>query len=141
MRDLTDRKNIPGIQRPPRQIIFVHQNNVEMPFLDFNTAPHVQVLPDIHGAYVHSESITVGEIVLEAGAILPPHHHVHEQWTYVLEGQLDLTIMGVTKRLTTGQGALIPSHQEHSAIAPIRCRMIDVFTPVREDFKTLPPSQ
>jgi quercetin dioxygenase-like cupin family protein len=89
----------------------------------------------IAGHYVHGDQMTLGYIEIEAGAILPEHHHVHEQITYILEGQLDMVIGGKPCPLKAGMYYVIPSNVPHSAVARVNCKVIDVFNPVREDYK------
>ena len=108
-----------------------------MPFINFNETPHQRIMDGIHGALHHSEQLTFGHIVLEQGAILPQHHHMQEQWTHVLDGQLQFTLDGETQMMTQGMSVHIPSNVPHSAVALTKCKVIDGFMPVREDFKTL----
>jgi len=108
-----------------------------MPFINFNTIPHSKLRENIHGALYHSDKMTFGYIILEEGAVLPEHNHIHEQWTHVIEGELEFTMNGETKLLTPGMVAHMPSNVPHSAIARSRCKVIDCFRPVREDFKLL----
>lgn len=108
-----------------------------MSFINFNKIPHLRIWDGIHGALHHSDSLTFGHIVVEEGAILPEHHHVNEQWTHVIDGQLEFTIDGETQILTSGHTAHIPSNVPHSARALTKVKLIDCFMPVREDFKTL----
>lgn len=108
-----------------------------MPFVNFNEIPQQKIMEGIHGAMHHSEQLTFGHITLEEGAVLPQHQHVHEQWTHVLEGQLEFTLDGVTQIMAPGTSAYIPSNVLHSAIALTKCKVIDGFFPVREDFKSL----
>jgi len=95
----------------------------------------------IHGALYHSDQLTFGHLILEEGALLPEHHHVHEQWTHMIEGQLEFTLDGDTQILTPGNSVFIPSNVPHSARAISICKVIDAFLPVREDFKLLDPWQ
>ena len=112
-----------------------------MPFIDFNTIPHSKLRENIHGALYHSDTMTFGYIILEEGAILPEHNHFHEQWTHLLEGSLEFTLDGETQVMTPGISVFIPSDIRHSAKALTRCKLIDAFLPVREDFKSLEPWQ
>lgn len=93
----------------------------------------------IHGALYHSDQLTFGHLVLEAGALLPEHHHPHEQWTHVLEGSLEFTLDGETQIMTPGISVYIPSDVRHHARALTKCKVLDAFLPVREDFKSLEP--
>ena len=108
-----------------------------MPFIDYNAIPHRKLMTGIHGALYHSAQLTFGHLVLEEVAVLPEHHHVHEQWTHVIEGRLEFTLDGETQIMTPGISVFIPSNTVHSAIAQTRCKLIDAFLPVREDFKSL----
>lgn len=110
-----------------------------MAFIDFNSIPHSRIWDGIHGALHHSDTVTFGHIIVEDGAILPEHHHVNEQWTHVLEGELEFTMEGETKVLTAGVTAYVPPNVPHKAKALTRVKLIDCFLPVREDFKTLEP--
>ena len=87
------------------------------------------------GRYVHGKNLTLGYVEITAGNQLPEHHHVHEQITFIIEGQLDMTIGGKPCSLTAGMYYVIPSNVPHSAIARTDCKAIDVFNPVREDYK------
>ena len=87
------------------------------------------------GRYIHGKGLTLGYVEIKAGNKLPEHHHVHEQITFIIEGQLDMMIGGKSCSLTAGMYYVIPSNMLHSAIAKTDCKAIDVFNPVREDYK------
>ena len=53
----------------------------------------------------------------------------------IIEGQLDMLIGGEPYSLTAGMYHVIPSNTPHSAIAVTDCKAIDVFNPVREDYR------
>jgi quercetin dioxygenase-like cupin family protein len=95
-----------------------------------------RLVPGVTGYYAHGDKHTLGLVELKAGSAVPEHHHVHEQITYILEGQLDMTIGGKPISLTPGMYHVIPSNTPHSAIAITDCKAIDTFSPVREDYKT-----
>jgi len=94
------------------------------------------LLPGITGYYAHGDKHTFGLVELKAGSVVPEHHHPHEQITYILEGQLDMTIGGQFCALTPGMYHIIPSNTPHSAIAITDCKAIDTFSPVREDYRS-----
>ncbi len=110
-----------------------------MPFINYNTLPHLKLMDGIHGAIAHSEQLSVGYITLEEGAQLPEHAHIHEQWSHVIEGELDFVLNGHRQLMTKGMSVHIPSNIPHSATAVTKCVVIDTFLPVREDFKLLQP--
>lgn len=104
-----------------------------MPFIDFNTGKKVQLWDGVAGSLYHSGQATFGHVTLQKGIDLPEHHHFHEQWTHVIEGEMLFRINGEEKLLTRGMTAYIPSNLPHSAKAITECRVIDCFLPVRED--------
>ena len=95
-----------------------------------------ELAPGLTGYYAHGTNMTLGLVEIKAGSKLPAHHHVHEQITYILEGKLDMTIDGRLCPLSAGMYYVIPSNIVHSAIAITDCKVIDVFNPTREDYKT-----
>lgn len=66
----------------------------------------------------------------------PPHQHPHEQVSYVAEGEI-LFFLGsdLPVRLGPGDGYTVPSNVPHciQLLTP-RVRLVDSFTPLREDF-------
>ncbi|MEK7253345.1 MAG: cupin domain-containing protein, partial [Bacteroidota bacterium] len=92
------------------------------------------IAPGYHGRFIHSENMTLAYVDVDAGAPLAEHSHYHEQVLNLLEGNFELVLGGETLRLETGQVVVIPSNVPHSGRAITRCRILDVFQPVREDF-------
>ncbi len=99
-----------------------------------NVAPK-DLAPGLTGYYAHGTNMTLGWVEIKAGSNLPLHQHPHEQITYILEGQLDMTIGGEYCPLTAGMYYVIPSNVPHGAVAITDCKVIDVFNPVREDYR------
>jgi quercetin dioxygenase-like cupin family protein len=63
---------------------------------------------------------------IEQGAEIPPHSH-GEQWGVVLDGDMELTIGGETRRYRPGDSYFIPAGTVHSARFPTRVRVFDLF--------------
>ncbi len=97
--------------------------------------PPRELVPGFTGRYVHGKDMTLGYIEIKAGNDLPQHQHPHEQITFILEGQLDMVIGGEACSLSAGMYYVIPSNVPHGAVAMTDCKVIDVFNPVREDYK------
>jgi len=94
-----------------------------------------EVVPGITGYYAHGDKHTFGYVEIKKGSVVPEHGHVHEQITYVIEGQLNMTIGGEFCPLTPGMYHIIPSNMPHGAVAITDCKVIDTFSPVREDYQ------
>ena len=108
-----------------------------MPFTDFTQLPLKEIAPGFEARFIHTENLTMAFVTIEKGSILPEHFHFNEQITHVVEGQLEFTLNGETQILENGKVVIIPSNMPHSAIALSDCNVIDVFYPVREDYKAL----
>lgn len=86
---------------------------------------------------IHTETNTINFIEVKAGCSVPRHQHVHEQCSFVIEGKFELTVNGVPQVLDQGLFAVIPSNVWHSGTAVTDCKLIDIFSPVREDYRKL----
>lgn len=93
------------------------------------------LIPGFQGRFIHTDKTTLAFWEVEEGAALPEHAHIHEQTTCVLEGRFELTIDGHTAIYEPGTLAVIPSNTVHSGRALSPCKLLDVFCPVREDYK------
>jgi quercetin dioxygenase-like cupin family protein len=89
----------------------------------------------IRGHYAHAASMTIGEVLLDANTVVPMHDHPHEQLTYVIDGQFQFTVGDDTTILEPGMVALIPGGVRHGGTTLTACRVIDVFAPIREDYR------
>jgi quercetin dioxygenase-like cupin family protein len=94
-----------------------------------------QLMEGISGQYIHGNQTSFGIVEVKKGSLLPLHHHPHEQITFILEGELEMTIGGETMTLKPGNFHVIHSNVPHSAKAHMDCKLIDVFSPVREDYR------
>lgn len=102
---------------------------------DLAQIPAKELVKGFHAKFIHTEAVTIAFVEIESGSILPEHQHIHEQTTTVLVGKLELIVEGKIHMLQAGQAVTIPSNARHSALAHEDCKAIDVFSPVREDYK------
>ena len=103
--------------------------------LDWSQQKPREVIPGFVGRFLHSDTMTFALWEIAAGSILPEHSHLHEQVVHVYEGELELTMEGQTRVLSAGGVLAIPAHVRHSGRAITGCRVMDVFHPVREDYR------
>jgi quercetin dioxygenase-like cupin family protein len=84
---------------------------------------------------VDGDQVMLIEAELDAGAVVATHQHIHEQITYLLDGEVNFTIGAEEKRLQPGGSVHLPSNMPHQVVALTRSRVLDVFSPPREDFR------
>lgn len=81
------------------------------------------------------DRMLLAEITVRKGSIIPAHAHPHEQIGYVASGRLEFTIDGKAVVVDAGDGYTIAGGVPHSVVALEDSVAIDVFSPVREEFK------
>lgn len=106
-----------------------------MPIVELNQVKMRELFPGATTRIVHTERMTFSFLSADAGAVVPEHAHPHEQVIVVKEGEMELTVGDETHRLVPGRVLTIPPNSTHSGRAITDCDIIDVFCPVREDFK------
>lgn len=106
-----------------------------MPFFQISDIESGSLIAGYSARFIHTATATYSHVTVDAGAALPMHHHPHEQVSYVLKGEFELTVDGVAHRLVPGQVFVIPSNMPHAGLAITDCFILDVFTPVREDYR------
>ena len=81
-----------------------------------------------------SGSLMMVEVFFEAGACGAEHRHVHEQVSYCLSGEFVFAINGETSTIRAGDSLYVPSSALHGTTCIVEGRLLDIFTPQREDF-------
>jgi quercetin dioxygenase-like cupin family protein len=108
-----------------------------MATIDISKIEPKEIIRGFKGKFIHTENTTLAFWEVEKGASIPLHSHIHEQTTQVIKGKFKLTVNGETKIYENGLVAVIPSNVLHGGVALTNCKIFDVFSPVREDYKNL----
>jgi quercetin dioxygenase-like cupin family protein len=103
--------------------------------INIKDIPAREIVPGFFGKFIHGEQSTLAFWEIKKGHTLPLHHHVHEQITYIVSGELEMVIGDEKHVLTGGTTNVIPSNVPHSGYAVTDCVVIDTFCPVREEYK------
>jgi quercetin dioxygenase-like cupin family protein len=106
-----------------------------MPFFRLDGISQRDILPGCHARFVHSDNMTFAYWNLDEGAVLPDHAHPHEQVCTMIDGELELKVGEETRIMHRGDVAVIPGDVVHMARAITPCFVLDVFWPVREDYR------
>lgn len=83
---------------------------------------------------VHGKNTSMHEFHLDKGAQIPLHKHPHEQTGYLVSGKMNFTIGDETFLAEAGTSWNIAGDIEHSVDVIDDCVVIEVFSPVREDY-------
>lgn len=83
---------------------------------------------------VHGENTLMGEFRFDRGAKIPSHAHPHEQTGMLLSGKLRFQVGGETIDAEAGDTWNIAGGLPHAAEALEDSVVVEVFTPVREDY-------
>ncbi len=96
--------------------------------------PVEELNPLVGRQLVNTETMTIARIRLFAGAVVPSHEHVHEQVATVLDGSLRFVVGDEERLVGVGESVVIPSGVPHSVEALTDSVVLDVFSPVRDDW-------
>lgn len=107
-----------------------------MPLINIDDLPvTMNVAPGWDGRFLHSENLTVAKWCVTAGTKLAPHSHPNEQLTILLSGEFEFTIDGICARAKPGHIAIVPSNVDHSGLAVTDCQLMDIFYPLRKEYR------
>ena len=122
-------------KQPQLSLIMKSHPAFEQQFMIDDDIPWELVEPGVRRKVLSfDEKIMMAKVAFETGGIGALHHHHHTQISYVAQGVFEISIGGVAKILRAGDGYYIPPNEIHGAKCLEAGMLIDVFTPIREDF-------
>ena len=71
---------------------------------------------------------------IKAGTNLPAHAHPHEQTGYLLSGKMTFRIEKEQFEVSPGDSWCVPSNAEHEVTVHEDVEVLEVFSPVREEY-------
>lgn len=95
-----------------------------------------RIFPGIDIFTTCGDHLMLSCVELEPNSVVEAHSHPHEQLGYLLEGEVEFFIGDESRHLGPGEMWRIPGGVVHKVIAGAKgARAIDVFYPVREDYR------
>ena len=82
----------------------------------------------------YCDTLMCVENSFETGAEGALHSHPHTQVTYVAEGRFNFTIGDEVREVTKGDSLYKQSGIKHGCVCLEKGVLLDIFTPMREDF-------
>ena len=105
--------------------------------LNWASVPTEIVNPSMSRQIVSGEKLMIAKMKFRDGFIVPLHHHVHEQVTQVISGQMRFWFgenKDQTMDLHPGDVVVIPSNLPHEAQMIGEVEEIDTWAPPRQDW-------
>lgn len=102
--------------------------------------PHAETVPEAGGEGVvrrvpaYSKDVMCVENTFAEGAVGALHSHPHTQITYVVSGRFRFTVGDTTREVGPGDTLLKQDGVAHGCTCLEAGVLLDIFTPMREDF-------
>ena len=85
----------------------------------------------------HTDQLMLVRHYFEKGWVGVRHSHPHHQLVYVISGVIHVDVAGDIFDVHAGDSFIVDGGVEHQASALEPSEVLDVFTPVREDYRDL----
>lgn len=82
----------------------------------------------------YDNSLMLVKVAFEKGGVGTLHNHYHTQISYIAKGVFEVEVDGVKKILKAGDVFFAAPNLLHGAVCLEEGMLIDVFSPMREDF-------
>jgi quercetin dioxygenase-like cupin family protein len=93
-----------------------------------------QINPSIVRRFITADHVTIGRFELKSGGVVPLHAHENEQVSVVISGALKFRIGGHETVVRGGEVMQIPGNVAHEVEVLEDTLVVDVFSPVRQDW-------
>lgn len=109
---------------------------------NWSSIPFEQVAPGIERQMIHGDRVMVCRLRFAPGTVAQAHEHPHEQLTIVEKGRARFVVGDTERVVGPGDVLLFPGGFWHGAtILDEETILIDVFSPLREDFLQGPAAE
>jgi quercetin dioxygenase-like cupin family protein len=103
--------------------------------MNWATIPAEPVAEGIERQMVYGDKLMVCRLRIAPRVVTTPHTHPHEQITLVEKGRVRYVVAGKERICSAGDVLHFPPHVEHGAtMLDEEVILVDIFTPLREDF-------
>jgi quercetin dioxygenase-like cupin family protein len=105
-------------------------------FLDQADCSRHQIFPGVEIHTAAGQQLMLSIVDFAPHSVVETHSHPHEQMGWLLAGELTFTVGEETQLVKAGQMWRIPGGVPHRVVAGSQpARALDVFHPVREDYR------
>ena len=100
----------------------------------WKNVPAKEVTTGLTRQFVTASRVTIAKFDMKAGCVVPSHAHENEQVSYVISGALKFDVAGESVVVRAGELLQIPPHVPHGVEVLEDAHVIDVFSPIRQDW-------
>jgi quercetin dioxygenase-like cupin family protein len=94
--------------------------------------PSYEIASGLFFRPVFAEHLSLNFVTFPAHSGFPSHVHPEEQISIVREGEMDITVGDLTRRVAPGDVIVFPPNVPHAGTTHDHpCRLIDIFSPPR----------
>jgi quercetin dioxygenase-like cupin family protein len=105
----------------------VFVDNQDIPWEQMDTGVKRKIM-------AYDDKLMVVKVAFDKGGVGSLHQHYHTQITHVESGSFEVEIGDEKKILSAGDAFYVPPNILHGAVCLEAGVLIDVFSPMREDF-------
>ena len=103
----------------------------------WDNVPVERIAEGIDRQMIVGRNIMICRLRFDAFVVTPAHRHPHEQITFVMQGKVKFTLDTEERIVFAGDVLHFPSNHWHGAtMLDEEVVLIDIFSPIREDFLT-----
>ena len=94
--------------------------------------PSYEIAAGLFFRPVYAQNISLNFVTFPPHSGFPSHVHPEEQVSIVREGEMEITVGGITRKVRPGDVLVFPPNVPHAgATFEQACRLIDIFSPPR----------
>lgn len=113
----------------------MHSTDVRNIFIENDRIPWEEIDVGVKRKIMaYDDNLMVVKVQFETGGIGAVHQHSHSQISHIESGRFEIEINGYKKMLAAGDAFYVPPNVVHGAVCLEAGVLIDVFSPMREDF-------
>lgn len=100
--------------------------------------PRYEIARGVVFCPVFGRNLSLNFVAFPPDSGFPTHAHSEEQISIVREGEMEITVGEITRRVVPGDVIVFPSDVPHSGrTLEQACRLIDIFSPPREGLREM----
>lgn len=109
---------------------------MEAKLVKWAEVPTEELNPTFFRKALHTGGMTIAVLELKKGGVVPQHQHINEQVSLVETGKIVFHFPDRDVEVGPGETLVIPPNLPHGVTVLEDSKVMDLFTPLREDWLT-----